>query len=74
MAAPNHLAPLTGRVMDYGVHLPLIGFDQRPFTLDRLLEYTRVAQDLGFRAIAANDHLVFARPWPPSFPIPRTWT
>ena len=49
--------------MDYGVHLPLIGFDQRPFTLDRLLEYTRVAQGLGFRAIAANDHLVFARPW-----------
>ena len=49
--------------MDYGVHLPLIGFDQRPFSLDRLLEYTQVAQGLGFRAIAANDHLVFARPW-----------
>ena len=49
--------------MDYGAHLPLIGFDQRPFSLDRLLEYTRVAQSLGFKAIAANDHLVFARPW-----------
>ncbi|MCH8107319.1 MAG: LLM class flavin-dependent oxidoreductase [Chloroflexi bacterium] len=49
--------------MDYGAHLPLIGFDQRPFSLDRLLEYTRVAQGLGFKAIAANDHLVFARPW-----------
>ena len=49
--------------MDYGAHLPLIGFDQRPFCLDRLLEYTRVAQGLGFKAIAANDHLVFARPW-----------
>ena len=49
--------------MDYGAHLPLIGFDQRPFPLDRLLEYTRVAQSLGFKAIAANDHLVFARPW-----------
>ena len=49
--------------MDFGVHLPLIGFDQRPFALDKLLEYTRVAQGLGFRAIAANDHLVFARPW-----------
>ncbi len=49
--------------MDYGVHLPLIGFDQRPFSLDRLLEYTRIAQGLGFGAIAANDHLVFARPW-----------
>jgi len=49
--------------MDFGVHLPLIGFDQRPFSLDRLLEYTRTAQGLGFRAIAANDHLVFARPW-----------
>ena len=40
-----------------------MGFDQRPFSPDRLLEYTRVAQGLGFRAIAANDHLVFARPW-----------
>ena len=49
--------------MDYGAHLPLIGFDQRPFSLDRLLEYTRVARELGFKAIAANDHLVFARPW-----------
>ncbi len=49
--------------MDYGVHLPFIVFDQRPFSLDRLLEYTRAAQGLGFKAIAANDHLVFARPW-----------
>ena len=49
--------------MDYGAHLPLIGFDQRPFSLDRLLEYTRVARELGFKAIAANDHFVCARPW-----------
>lgn len=49
--------------MEYGVHLPLIGFDQRPFSLDKLLEYTGLAHRLGFRAIAANDHLVFSRPW-----------
>ena len=49
--------------MDYGAHLPLIGFDQRPFSLKKLLEYTQTAESLGFRAIAANDHLVFSRPW-----------
>jgi len=49
--------------MDYGVHLPLIGFDGRPWSLPRLLEYAETAERLGFAALAANDHLVFSRPW-----------
>jgi probable F420-dependent oxidoreductase len=49
--------------MDYGVHLPLISLDAQPPSLRRLLEYTETAERLGFRAISANDHLVFPRPW-----------
>ena len=49
--------------MDYGVHLPLIALDGRSPSLERLLEYTKGAERLGFRAVAANDHLVFSRPW-----------
>jgi probable F420-dependent oxidoreductase len=49
--------------MDYGVHLPLIALDGQPWSLQRLLEYTETAERIGFRAISANDHLVFSRPW-----------
>ena len=49
--------------MDYGAHLPLMALDGRPWTLDRLLEYARTAEGGGFQALAANDHLVFGRPW-----------
>ncbi len=49
--------------MDYGAHLPLIGFDEKPWSLQRLLAYTETAERLGFAAISANDHLVFPRPW-----------
>ncbi len=49
--------------MDYGVHLPLIGLDGRTWSLERLLEYAEGAEQLGFRTVAANDHLVFGRPW-----------
>lgn len=49
--------------MDYGVHLPLIGFDGRSWSLRHLLAYTETAESLGFAALAANDHLVFSRPW-----------
>lgn len=49
--------------MDYGAHLPLIALDGRPWSLQRLLEYAEVAEDLGFRALSANDHLLFPRPW-----------
>src|SRR6266550_1578669 len=40
--------------MDFGAH---------PYTLEHLVNYTRAAAQLGFRALAANDHLVFSVPW-----------
>ncbi len=49
--------------MDYGAHLPLIALDKQPWTLHRLLEYVQIAESVGFHALSANDHLVFARPW-----------
>ena len=49
--------------MDYGVHLPLIDFDGKGFSLDLLMEYARTAESLDFQALAANDHLIFPRPW-----------
>lgn len=49
--------------LDYGVHLPLIALDRQPWSLRRLLEYAVTAESAGFRALAANDHLVFPRPW-----------
>lgn len=49
--------------MDYGVHLPLIDFDGTEFSLGYLLKFTERAEGLGFDALAANDHLLFSRPW-----------
>jgi alkanesulfonate monooxygenase SsuD/methylene tetrahydromethanopterin reductase-like flavin-dependent oxidoreductase (luciferase family) len=49
--------------MDYGVHLPLIGFGVRPPSLRRLMQYTKTAERLGFAALSVNDHLLFSRPW-----------
>jgi alkanesulfonate monooxygenase SsuD/methylene tetrahydromethanopterin reductase-like flavin-dependent oxidoreductase (luciferase family) len=49
--------------VDVGAHLPLLDFGGHEYTLVHLTEYTRAAADLGFAAIAANDHLVFAAPW-----------
>jgi alkanesulfonate monooxygenase SsuD/methylene tetrahydromethanopterin reductase-like flavin-dependent oxidoreductase (luciferase family) len=49
--------------MQFGVHLPLIAFDDRPFTLERIKTVAAAARTLGFDSVAANDHLVFARPW-----------
>jgi alkanesulfonate monooxygenase SsuD/methylene tetrahydromethanopterin reductase-like flavin-dependent oxidoreductase (luciferase family) len=49
--------------MDYGVHLPLIGFDGGIFSLEDLQTYAATAERLGFQALTANDHLVFSRSW-----------
>ena len=49
--------------MDYGVHLPLIALNGQHWSLGGLLEYTEIAERLGFRALSANDHLLFPRPW-----------
>ena len=49
--------------MDFALHLPLMDFGGNPFTLDHLITYAETGQQLGFSALAANDHLVFSRPW-----------
>ena len=49
--------------MDYGVHLPLIGFGTRPPSLRHLMDFAGAAERLGFAAIAVNDHLLFSRSW-----------
>src|SRR5882757_2788459 len=40
--------------MDFGGH---------PYTLDHLVAYTKTAAQLGFGALAVNDHMVFSVPW-----------
>ena len=49
--------------MDFGLHLPLMDFGGNPFTLHRLITYAETSQQLGFSALAANDHLVYSKPW-----------
>lgn len=49
--------------MEFGVHLPQIGWDDERVSLDRLIALATSAQRLGFGTIAANDHLVYQRPW-----------
>ncbi|HEY3671828.1 MAG TPA: LLM class flavin-dependent oxidoreductase [Acidimicrobiia bacterium] len=49
--------------MDFGAHLPLMDFGGHPYTLDHLVGYASTAAELGFRALAVNDHLVFSAPW-----------
>jgi alkanesulfonate monooxygenase SsuD/methylene tetrahydromethanopterin reductase-like flavin-dependent oxidoreductase (luciferase family) len=49
--------------MEFGLHLPLMDFGGNPFTVDHLIAYAETGQQLGFSALAANDHLVFSRPW-----------
>ncbi len=49
--------------MDFGVHLPLMDFGGNPFTLDHLITYAETSHELGYSALAANDHLVYSRPW-----------
>jgi alkanesulfonate monooxygenase SsuD/methylene tetrahydromethanopterin reductase-like flavin-dependent oxidoreductase (luciferase family) len=49
--------------VDFGAHLPLMDFGAHAYTLEHLVNYTRAATQLGFSALAANDHLVFSVPW-----------
>jgi alkanesulfonate monooxygenase SsuD/methylene tetrahydromethanopterin reductase-like flavin-dependent oxidoreductase (luciferase family) len=48
--------------VDCGAHLPLIDFDGVP-ALRGLKAYAAAARSLGFRCLAANDHLKFGLPW-----------
>ncbi len=49
--------------MDFGVHLPLLSWDEPRYDLTTLIEYVRTAERLGFAAVSVNDHLQFRRPW-----------
>ena len=49
--------------MDFGAHLPLMDFGGHPYTLDHLVVCTNAAEQLGFVALAVNDHMVFSVPW-----------
>jgi len=49
--------------MDFGLHLPLMDFGGNPFTLEHLIRYAAAGYELGFRGLAANDHLVYSKPW-----------
>src|SRR5215475_1812306 len=49
--------------LDYGAHLPVVDFGFRKFSLEWLSAYVRTARDLEFKAVLANDHLIYSRPW-----------
>ena len=49
--------------MQFGVHLPQLGWGEEPVTLDRVMTVATAAERLGFGTISANDHLVYGRPW-----------
>jgi alkanesulfonate monooxygenase SsuD/methylene tetrahydromethanopterin reductase-like flavin-dependent oxidoreductase (luciferase family) len=49
--------------VDFGAHLPLIDFGNEAYSLASLTAYAEAARDLGYAALAANDHMLFSRPW-----------
>jgi alkanesulfonate monooxygenase SsuD/methylene tetrahydromethanopterin reductase-like flavin-dependent oxidoreductase (luciferase family) len=49
--------------MRLGAHLPLIDFEGRGYDGRLLISFTDAARDLGFDALASNDHIRFQRPW-----------
>jgi probable F420-dependent oxidoreductase len=50
--------------MEFGAHLPVdVGNSEVPTTARQLLDYARLAEDLGFAFVSANDHIVFRSAW-----------
>lgn len=49
--------------MEFGAHLPLISFQGEQRSLVDLQQYAKLAAELGYKFLCANDHLVFSRPW-----------
>lgn len=49
--------------MEYGAHLPLLDLDGRGWDVASLTAFARTAERLGYRVLAANDHLTFPEPW-----------
>lgn len=49
--------------MQLAAHLPLAQLDESPITRERILATVKMAAELDFWGISANDHLIFSRPW-----------
>lgn len=49
--------------MRFGIHLPLIGWPGRDPDPRLVLEVATRAEQAGYAVLAANDHLVYQRPW-----------
>jgi hypothetical protein len=49
--------------VEFGVHLPLLSWNEEPFDPASLTEYVRTADRLGFSAVSVSDHLQHRRPW-----------
>ena len=49
--------------MRFGVHLPVMSFDDTPVTLERLVAVALAAEEHGLDTVSVNDHLVYQRPW-----------
>ncbi len=47
----------------FGAHLPLIDLEGVGWSHADLAEFARVADELGYTHLCANDHLLFRRPW-----------
>jgi alkanesulfonate monooxygenase SsuD/methylene tetrahydromethanopterin reductase-like flavin-dependent oxidoreductase (luciferase family) len=48
---------------EFGVHLPIVDFSGVGWSVSELAGFARQADDLGYRYLCANDHLLFSRPW-----------
>jgi alkanesulfonate monooxygenase SsuD/methylene tetrahydromethanopterin reductase-like flavin-dependent oxidoreductase (luciferase family) len=57
------LAVSGGRTVRIGAHLPLADLGDGHPTAGDLQVYARTARDLGFSTLAANDHIIWGRPW-----------
>lgn len=49
--------------MEFGAHLPLIVSGESPPSAQELVDYAQLAEQLGFEAVSANDHIVFRTGW-----------
>src|SRR5258708_31041119 len=49
--------------MEFGVHLPIMAFEEHTFSLAALVRSAETAERLGFTTLCANDHLIYSHPW-----------
>jgi alkanesulfonate monooxygenase SsuD/methylene tetrahydromethanopterin reductase-like flavin-dependent oxidoreductase (luciferase family) len=53
-----------GDHVEFGAHLPLLTWgDEEPASIAFLTEYAKLADQLGFTWLTANDHVVYGHPW-----------